>query len=77
MDSLERKKAATLAKMNAAEGRETPAYELHLKEASEVIDPIDDLTTESTIESDPESATQSDFGISIVGGDPSDPNEFP
>lgn len=86
MDSMERKKAATVEKykrMNTLNGHDVPAYVIHLKEPS--MESMDDLidnsviepTIESVIGSDHEKGTNNDFGIKIVGGEESGPDEFP
>jgi len=64
-----------------------PHYAMHLKEPIESVDEsTEEIIDESVVESDVESADESssetstfdnDFEIKIVGGDPSDPNEFP
>jgi len=88
IDSQERKKQATLTKyekMNEISGDPVPAYALHIKSAEEstiveaVAEPMDGSIDDDPFdESQPETASPNDrFGISIVGGDPSDTNEFP
>jgi len=82
MDTMERKKAATLQryeKRNTLEDDDqAPAYAIYPELAIES-QMDDDLTTQSVMESEfrPKTATQNDFGIKIVGGEVSDPNEFP
>jgi len=78
---------------SAVKSSSEPHYAMHLKEPIESVDEsteeiIDESMAESLVESGIESTGESssdsetttfdnDFEIKIVGGDPSDPNEFP
>jgi len=84
IDSLERKTQATMEKygpedVNYLVDDEVPGYEIYPKEG---IGYVDESTTQAIIESPIKSVHDTEgydnnFEVKIVGGDVSDPNEFP